>query len=473
MLCAAALVIGLHGRSLAAAVLDESFGDVPLASVSLQQNAPQLFALAVQADGKVIIGGAFDQVAGQPRMEIARLEADGTLDPSFTSPFEMTSVGATIYTLGLDGSGGIFVGGSFMVGGSLKTLVKLKADGSVDGAFVEEPTLRLSQVVKILVSGDKLYVATVSGGLDRLDANGSYDPTFTHFYDASSPNLDFVLQPSGSLIVSFDEAVVGIGSDGKLATAFTAVPAKYPKLGSSGGGDVLFFANFAEIGAAALDQRFARLGTNGGIASSFAVAPLVRSFLGVLPDDTLLIEQQLPSGESLVRLAPDGAPDGFVVPIDDVVRTIAPYPGDRLMIAGMFGQVDHQPRTRIARIFGTSVGASGAGGSGGSVSAAGDSGAGGTGADSGAAGDGGTAGGPEGGASGQGALSAGAGSSASGGGVPASSGTPPKGSSGGCAFTGPVGSSSALAAWLTVGALASLSVRRKRARRRRLGRRVT
>ena len=465
VISAVGLVISLHGRSLAAAVLDESFGDVPLASVSLQQGAPQLFALAVQADGKVIIGGAFDQVAGEPRMEIARLEVDGTLDPSFTSPFEMTSVGATIYTLGLDGSGGIFVGGSFMVGGSLKTLVKLKTDGSVDGTFVEEPALRFSQIVKLLVSGDKLYVATVgAGGLDRLDAKGSFDPTFTHFSDASSQNLDFALQPSGSLVVGLDEAVVRIGSDGKLASAFTAVPAAFPRLGSAKSGDVLFFANFAEINATAPDKRIARLGANGGVASSFAVDPLVRSFLGVLSDDTLLIEQQLPSGESLVRLAPDGAPDGFVVPIDDVVRTIAPYPGNRLMIAGMFGQVENKPRTRIARIFGTSVGASGAGGSGGSVSAStgGDSGAGGTGADSGSADDGGTAGGPEGGASGKGALSAGAGSSASSGGVPASSGTPPKGSSGGCAFTGPVGPSSALAAWLTVGALALLNVRRKR-----------
>ena len=187
-------------------------------SISQQTGAPQLFALAVQTDGKVIIGGAFDQVAGQPRMEIARLEADGTLDPSFTSPFEMTSLGVTVRTLGLDGSGGTFVGGSFMVGGSLETLVKLKADGSVDDAFVEAPALRFSQVAKVLVSGDKLYVATVgSGGLDRLDANGSFDPTFTHFSDASSQNLDFALQPSGSLIVGLDDAVVRIGSDGKLA----------------------------------------------------------------------------------------------------------------------------------------------------------------------------------------------------------------------------------------------------------------
>ena len=202
----------------------------------------------------------------------------------------------------------------------------------------------------------------------------------------------------------------------------------------------------------------------------------MRIFLGVLSDDKLLIEQQLPSGESIVRLAPNGTPDGFVVPIDDYVRTIAPYPGNRIMIAGLFGQVENKPRTRVARLFGTSVGGSGVGGSGGSASVGGDSGAAGTGAgadDAGAAGDGGAAGdssaagnsgaagSPKGGASGQGGMSAGAGGSAASGGVPASSGTP-KGSSGGCAFTRPVGPSSELAAWLTIGALALLNVRRRR-----------
>jgi uncharacterized delta-60 repeat protein len=39
-----------------------------------------VFALAVQPDGKVIVGGNFSAVSGQPRRGIARLNADGSLD---------------------------------------------------------------------------------------------------------------------------------------------------------------------------------------------------------------------------------------------------------------------------------------------------------------------------------------------------------------------------------------------------------
>src|SRR5688572_14568692 len=45
-----------------------------------------VYDLAVQPDGKVVIVGPFEQVAGVPRRYIARLNTDGSLDSTFTSP---------------------------------------------------------------------------------------------------------------------------------------------------------------------------------------------------------------------------------------------------------------------------------------------------------------------------------------------------------------------------------------------------
>ncbi|WP_198973221.1 delta-60 repeat domain-containing protein, partial [Xylophilus sp. ASV27] len=42
-----------------------------------------VYSLAVQPDGKVLVGGAFNQLGGQRRNGLARLNADGSLDTGF------------------------------------------------------------------------------------------------------------------------------------------------------------------------------------------------------------------------------------------------------------------------------------------------------------------------------------------------------------------------------------------------------
>ena len=64
-------------------------------------------ALAVQSDGKIIIGGDFTTVAGVSRNYIARLNSDGSLDESFNP-----NANGAIYSLFPHGTG-VIVGGGF------------------------------------------------------------------------------------------------------------------------------------------------------------------------------------------------------------------------------------------------------------------------------------------------------------------------------------------------------------------------
>lgn len=50
-------------------------------------NPRRVMDVAVQADGKIVICGAFTKVNGQKRHHLARLNPDGSLDDSFTNPF--------------------------------------------------------------------------------------------------------------------------------------------------------------------------------------------------------------------------------------------------------------------------------------------------------------------------------------------------------------------------------------------------
>lgn len=64
----------------------------------------------VEADGKIIIGGQFTSFNGNTRNGIVRLNADGSLDPSFNPGTGFNNIA---YTTNIQSNGKIIVGGSF------------------------------------------------------------------------------------------------------------------------------------------------------------------------------------------------------------------------------------------------------------------------------------------------------------------------------------------------------------------------
>lgn len=93
-------------------------------------------AIVAQPDGKVIIGGRFTSVNGQPRGNLARLNPDGTLDASFANTFE-AGVNGQVMALALQPDGSVIVGGSFTQANSFGTanIARYKADGTIDQTF--------------------------------------------------------------------------------------------------------------------------------------------------------------------------------------------------------------------------------------------------------------------------------------------------------------------------------------------------
>src|SRR5437867_7032111 len=86
----------------------------------------RVYALALQADGKILLGGHFGMLDGQSRYFIGRLNADGTLDSSFNPG--PGGFGYDVYALALQTDGKILVGGEFRIG-------RLNADGTLDASF--------------------------------------------------------------------------------------------------------------------------------------------------------------------------------------------------------------------------------------------------------------------------------------------------------------------------------------------------
>jgi hypothetical protein len=92
---------------------------------------------------------------------------------------------------------------------------------------------------------------------------------------------------------------------------------------------------------------------------------LVRTFLGVLPDDEILLSSSnCRAAQAIVRLAPGRNPRRLRgSALTTSFARLRLTPAIAVMIAGMFGQVEGQrPERGVARLLGTSVGGSGAGG---------------------------------------------------------------------------------------------------------------
>ena len=68
-----------------------------------------VFALAVQPDGKILVGGNFNAIFGVPRHGIARLNADGALDEPIITGQSLSGAVRTIKVA----PDGVFLGGDF------------------------------------------------------------------------------------------------------------------------------------------------------------------------------------------------------------------------------------------------------------------------------------------------------------------------------------------------------------------------
>jgi uncharacterized membrane protein len=68
--------------------------------------------IAIQSDGKIVLGGSFANFNGVTVNRIVRLNADGTLDTAFTTN---TGAGAnsTVSTIAIQSDGKMILGGSF------------------------------------------------------------------------------------------------------------------------------------------------------------------------------------------------------------------------------------------------------------------------------------------------------------------------------------------------------------------------
>ncbi|HYC69752.1 MAG TPA: Calx-beta domain-containing protein [Opitutaceae bacterium] len=186
-----------------------------------------VWTVLAEPDGSTLAGGRFTQVNGADRARLVRLRADGSVDPEFVGPlFDGTT--AFIAALALQPDGRLLVGGAFSLSaeGPMNSLVRLNPDGTIDATFrglgaqtpassgsggMEAGSVRAIAVQpdgRILVGGVfSHYNGVARRGLVRLMPNGDVDPSFTT--DTDGYVLSVAPLPGGRWAVGGGFATIG------------------------------------------------------------------------------------------------------------------------------------------------------------------------------------------------------------------------------------------------------------------------
>jgi len=359
-------------------------------------------AIAVQPDGKIVVGGGFTAYASTPTAYIARLNADGTLDRSFVGATGLDSV---IYAVALQPDGKIIIGGAFtcigatdpstplqclLTGGSTRNhIARLNSDGTLDTGYALPAvsgfggtvwTLALQADGKVIVGG------AFTGGIGtpvavkriaRLDTDGRVDPTFVQ----TGAGLDgsvftTAIQPDGKVLIGGDFThlegssmpyVARLNSNGAMDTTFaptgTGLNGLVQSLALQPDGNVVaggFFTSYNAVSRSHL----ARLTSTGGLDTTFAPTTGLAgagfsTYVALQPNGKIVVAGDFTgyngtARAGLAQVLSDGSLDStFAVGTglhDAGVVTVA---AGSVLVGGNFTTYNGATRGKLARIYDT------------------------------------------------------------------------------------------------------------------------
>lgn len=347
--------------------------------------------IAVQPDGKILVGGAFTSFNGVSRGYIVRLNADGSIDDTFISGTGFNSI---IMKIIIQPDGKIIVGGGFTSynGIACKAIARLNTDGLIDDSFapqIDKITGSSSSSVtaivrqndgKIVISGSFMTTAgTQMFNLARLNANGSIDSGFDAGLAWNGGRADdIVIQNDGKIIITGTFVAIGATQRNRIArlningsidtgfdpgSGFSGINQFVTALKLQPDEKILVGGYFGDYNGANV-LCLVRLNNNGSLDTDFSSISRPNDFvedIALQNDGKIVIVGRFLSYNGtgrnrIARLNSNGTLDaGFshVSGASSIVYTVALQNDGKILIGGYFTSYNGTSRIRIARINGT------------------------------------------------------------------------------------------------------------------------
>ncbi|WP_046242300.1 T9SS type A sorting domain-containing protein [Hymenobacter terrenus] len=346
-------------------------------------------ALAVLPSGKVLVGGDFSEYNGTATpFGVLRLNADGTLDPAFNTGG--SGANSSVFALAVQPDGKVLVGGDFTGYNGIVPLVgvlRLNADGTRDNTFNPGGSGTNNTVFALAVQPDGKVVVgggftgyngtTAPVGVLRLNADGTRDNTFNPGGSGTNTTVRaLAVQPDGKVLVggqftlynngaAAPDYVLRLNADGSLDNAFN--------LGGSGldnavyalvrqpDGKVLVGGDFTAYNGAAAPDRVLRLNADGSLDATFNAGSGTNGSVLVLApqaDDRVLVGGIFTTynggaaPDYLLRLTASGSLDNAATALPGAAFVIGPggTPGPTRTVstAGTYTATATDPATGCA-----------------------------------------------------------------------------------------------------------------------------
>jgi uncharacterized delta-60 repeat protein len=342
-----------------------------------------IITTALLLNGKIIIGGGFTSYNGRPVNRIARLHINGSLDTTFNIG---TGADGRILSVAMQADGRIIMGGEFTSYDSIsrKSIGRLNANGSLDSTF--NPGTGANQgVMKTIIQADgKIIIGgyftsfngTPINRIARLNTNGSLDSTFIPVMGANGVIWDVVLQPDGKIIIvgeftSFNgilcNRIVRLNADGSLDTSFNSGMGADDKVLTTSlqtDGKIIIGGEFTSYNGLARNH-IARLNNNGSLDQSFNPGTGTNDWIrttAIQADGKIFIGGSFNiydgfSRYHLTRINSDGSHDFYFntgIGTSSNIYTSMIQVDGKIIIGGSFNTYNATSRNHIARINGGS-----------------------------------------------------------------------------------------------------------------------
>ena len=349
----------------------------PAFTVGTGFNGP-VSATVIQADGKIVVGGSFTAYNGVTRNRVARLNLDGSLDTGFAPTG--TGLDAAVNTLAIQADGKIVVGGSFTAynGVTRNRVARLNADGSLDTSFAPTGTGLNAAVNALAIQPDGKVVAggsfTTYNGIDRryvvrLGLDGSLDTSFTQTGSGlGSVVYAVAIQSDGKVVVggsftsydtTFRDGIARLLTTGALDTGFTP-----PADNGQGHSDVRSLAIQSD-GKIVVGGHLAMLTVNSSILVRLSTAGFSDSgFNSGITDPNLGVLSIGVQGttvyagvfgptyppNAIIRVVNGVRDASFLAIMDGQINALAVQSDGKIVAGGSFTTYNSVARNRIARL---------------------------------------------------------------------------------------------------------------------------